>query len=164
MKTLVFLVFAILTATASAQAPAKDEEAGLKIIRISLQRTAVKGPSTRAVAPTDPAFQKDSKKDRAADSDTDSAPALHRLSKDAELATKNTQIDDKGNPRASRSDVVSSGSTNAAIVYFASVVVKNTGTKTVTAVNWEYLLFEDKGSEPVKRYQVRNKKVIAPGE
>lgn len=46
----------------------------------------------------------------------------------------------------------------------ASIVVKNIGTRTVTAVYWEYLLFETGGKEPIKRYRVQSKKIIAPGE
>jgi len=42
--------------------------------------------------------------------------------------------------------------------------VKNIGTKPVTAVHWEYLLFEKGGTEPIKRYRVQTKKLIAPGE
>lgn len=166
MKTFAILAFTISMAiSVSGQAPTPStEEAGLKIMRVDLQRTVVKGPTVRAVAPTDPAYQRNAKTDRMEDSDSDSAPALHRLGQNAEVAPKNVQVDANGNPRASRSDVTSSAPTGALIVYVGSVVVKNIGTKTVTAVHWEYLLFEKNAKEPIKRYNVQSKKVIAPGE
>ena len=166
MKTLASFVFTIsmaVTGAAQATAPA-PEEAGLKIVRVGLQRTVMNGPSTRAVAPTDPAYQKNAKTDRMQDSESDSAPALHRMSQNAEVAPKNVQVDSKGNPRASRSDVTSSAPAGSVIIYVASVVVKNIGTRTVTAVQWEYLLFEEKATEPIKRYRVHTKRTIPPGE
>jgi hypothetical protein len=49
-------------------------------------------------------------------------------------------------------------------VFVASIAVKNVGAKTVTAVRWEYLLFESGGLEPIKRYSVQSKRVIPPGQ
>src|SRR5262245_12774642 len=78
MKTLAIFAFTIsmgVTVAAQATAPAQ-EESGLKIMRVGLQRTVMNGPSTRAVAPTDPAYQKNAKTDRMQDSESDSNPAL----------------------------------------------------------------------------------------
>jgi len=166
MKTFALLTFIFSVAiSVSGQATAPPtEDAGLKIMRVGLQRTVVKGPAVKAVAPTDPSYQKNARTDRMQDSNADSAPALHRVSQNGEVAPKNVQVDANGNPRASRSDITSSVPAGSSIVYVASVVVKNIGTKTVTAVQWEYLLFETNGVEPVKRYRIMSKRVIPPGE
>ena len=50
------------------------------------------------------------------------------------------------------------------IVFVASVPVNNIGEKTVTAVQWEYLLFEAAATEPIKRYRVQSKRNILPNE
>ena len=50
------------------------------------------------------------------------------------------------------------------LILVASVVVKNIGSKTVTTVDWEYMLFEKDATDPIKRYRVRSKKTVPPGE
>lgn len=153
MKSLLFAItaIAVIGIAASAQTPASTEVAGLKIVRVELQRAAVKGPSLRAVASTDPASQAQARADRAATSDNN--PALHRLSQNAEIA-----------PKTSSSDPLGQMPATSPVVFVASVLVKNIGEKTVTAVQWEYLLFEAGATEPVKRYRVQSKRVIAPNE
>src|SRR2546421_8926158 len=153
MKSLLFMITAIAAAaiTVSAQPAAANEVAGLKIVRVELQRTAVKGPSLRAVASTDPKSQTQAKADRASTSDNN--PALHRLSQNAEIAPKTSSSDPLGNMPSSNP-----------IVFVASVLVKNIGEKTVTAVHWEYLLFEAGATKPVKRYRVQSKRTILPNE
>ena len=155
MRVLMFMVtFLGLAALAvSAQTAPSTDEAGLKIMRIGLQRTIVKGPSLRAVASTNPASQAQAKADRIQDGNSDSNPALHRMSQDAEIA-----------PKTSKQDPLGNMSSPYPVVFVAAVVVKNIGTKTVTAVHWEYLLFEVGGTDPIKRYRVQSKRTIAPGE
>ena len=153
MKSLILMITAITATviTASAQTTTANGVAGLKIVRVELQRTAVKGPSLRAVAGTDPTSQTQAKADRSAN--TDSTPALHRLSQNAEIA-----------PRTSKADPLGNMPSPNPIVFVASVLVKNIGEKTVTAVQWEYLLFEAGATEPVKRYRVQTKLIILPNE
>jgi hypothetical protein len=148
----IFAIVGILIAaiSVSAQAPAPTE-AGLKIVRVELQRALVKAPSLRAVASTDPASQAQAKADRNATADSN--PALHRLSQNAEIAPKTSSSDPLGNMPSSNPTV-----------FVAAVLVKNIGNKPVTAVHWEYLLFEKGGTEPIKRYRVQTKKLIPPGE
>jgi hypothetical protein len=150
LLTLFAIVFA--TVVVSAQTPNATEVAGLKIMRVELQHSVVKGPELRAVQATDPASQANAKADRAASSDNN--PALHRLSQNAEIAPKTSTSDPLGaNTPAPKS-----------VIFTATVLVKNIGTKPVTAVNWEYLLFEKDATEPIKRYRVQTKKLIPPGE
>jgi hypothetical protein len=153
MKYLVFMIMAMAAAaiTASAQTVTSNDVAGLKIMRVELQRTAAKGPSLRAVAGTDPASQAQAKADRASTSDNN--PALHRMSQNAEIAPKTSSSDPLGNMPSS-----------APIVFVAAVLVKNIGERTVTAVQWEYLLFEAGATEPAKRYRVLTKRIILPNE
>jgi hypothetical protein len=150
----VLMLFAIaLPAIAvTAQTPNASEAAGLKIIRVELQHSVVKGPSLRAVPSTDPSSQAAAKADRSSTSDNN--PALHRLSENAEIAPKTSTSDPLG---------ANTPAPNA-VIFFASVLVKNIGTKPVTAVHWEYLLFEKDATEPIKRYRVQTKKLIPPGE
>jgi hypothetical protein len=151
MKILVIVVILAAAVSASAQIADSDQTAGLKIVRVELQRAVVKSPSLRAVAATDPSSQAQAKADRNASAD--SIPALHRLSQNAEIAPKTSSSEPLGNMPSSNP-----------VVFVASVLVKNIGTKSVTAVNWEYLLFEKGGTEPIKHYRVQTKKLIAPGE
>ena len=154
MKAPVFLItFLGLAGSLSAQTSAPKDEAGLKIMRVELQRAIVKGPSLRAVASTDPSSQAQAKSDRVQDANSDSNPALHRMSQNAEIAPKTSKQDPLGNMSAP-----------PPVIFVASVVVKNIGTKTVIAVQWEYLLFETGADEPIKRYRVESKKTIPPGE
>ena len=151
MKALIFISIVSFAVGASAQsANVPVEPAGIKIVRVELQRTKSKAPQMRAVAPTDPSSQAKLKSDRLRD--VDSNPALHRMSKDAEIAPT-TSGSDFGNLTA-----------GTPLIFTASIVVKNIGTKTVTAVHWEYLQFEIGGKEAVKRYRVQSKRVIPPGE
>jgi hypothetical protein len=153
MKLVLMLLAVALPVTfVSAQTPKASEAAGLKIIRVELQHSVVKGPSLRAVDNTDPASLAAARADRAATSDNN--PALHRLSQNAEIAPKSSTSDPLG------ANVPAPN----AIIFTASVLVKNIGTKPVTAVNWEYLLFEKDATEPIKRYKVQTKKLIGPGE
>jgi len=151
---LVTLLFAIIFSAivVSAQTEKATEAAGLKIIRVELQHSVVKGPELRAVQATDPGSQAAAKADRTSTSDNN--PALHRLSQNAEIAPKTTSSDPLG------------GSLPApnAVIFTATVLVKNIGTKPVTSVQWEYLLFEKDATEPIKRYRVQTKKLIPPGE
>jgi hypothetical protein len=151
---LVLMLFAIAlpAIVVSAQTPKTTEAAGLKIIRVELQHSVVKGPSLRAVPSTDPSSQAAAKADRSSTSDNN--PALHRLSENAEIAPKTSTSDPLG---------ANTPAPNA-VIFFASVLVKNIGTKPVTAVHWEYLLFEKDATEPIKRYRVQTKKLIPPGE
>jgi hypothetical protein len=151
MKALMIISIVGFAVGASAQsASGPREPAGIQIVRVELQRTKSKAPQMRAMPATDPASQAQEKADRLRD--VDSNPALHRLSKDAEVAPT-TSGADFGNLPA-----------GTPIIFIASILVKNIGTKTVTAVNWEYLQFEIGGKEPVKRYRVQSKRVIEPGE
>jgi hypothetical protein len=50
------------------------------------------------------------------------------------------------------------------VIFVAAVMVKNIGERTVTAVQWEYLLFETGATAPVKRYRVQTKRIILPHE
>ena len=145
------LMITIVIAAAIAVSPQTPSNPGLKIMRVELQRTAAKGPSLRAVAGTDPASQAQAKADRAATSDNN--PALHRMSQNAEIAPKTSSPDPLGNMPSS-----------APIVFVASVLVKNIGERTITSVQWEYLLFEAGATEPVKRYRVQTKRIILPNE
>ena len=151
MRILSIAVVLIAAISAFGQAPTSSEPAGLKIVRVELERTVVKAPSLRAVASTAPGSQAQAKADRNATSDNN--PALHRMSQNAEIAPKTSSSDPLGNMP----------STNPT-VFIAAVLVKNIGTKPVIAVHWEYLLFEKDGTEPIKRYRVQTKKLIPPGE
>jgi hypothetical protein len=106
----------------------------------------------RAIQSTDPGSQAAAKADRAATADNN--PALHRLSQNAEIAPKTSASDPLGGNLPAP----------APVIFTATVLVKNIGTKPVTAVNWEYLLFEKDATEPIKRYRVQTKKLIPPGE
>jgi len=164
-KTLAIVSMVGFVVGASAQTPdPSSDQAGLKIVRVELQRTRAKGPTMRAVPSTYPTDQAQARTDRMQDADPDRDPALHRLSQNAEVAPKTTQIDSAGNPRASRNDPAANLSSGTSIIFVASILVKNIGTKTVTAVEWEYLLFEKDAREPIKRYRVRSKKTIPSGE
>jgi hypothetical protein len=148
------VVLGLIPLAASTQTGTQSTEpAGLKIIKVELQHTVARGPSVRAVAATDPDSQTQARAARGQDANTDSIPALHRMSQDAEVA-----------PKASKSDQLGNLPSNAPLIFIASIVVKNIGTKAVTAVQWEYLLFETGGAEPVKRYRIQSKKLIAPDE
>lgn len=153
MKFATMLFAIVLPAIAvSAQTPNTTDLAGLKIMRVELQHSVVKGPELRAVQATDKASQAEARADR--NSKVDDLPALERMGGNADIAPKTTKSDPLG------------GSTPApnVIIFTATVLVKNIGTKPVTAVNWEYLLFEKDATEPIKRYRVQTKKLIAPGE
>lgn len=164
-KALVIVCVVSFAAAASAQTTnPSTERAGLKIMLVELQRTIVKAPAVRAVPATDPSAQSQARTDRMQDGDPDRAPALHRLSQNAEVAPKNAQYDPTGRPLASRYDPIGGVPPGASVVFVASVVVKNIGAKTVSAVHWEYLLFQTGGQEPIKRYRVQTKKIIPPGE
>jgi hypothetical protein len=153
MKFLAMLFAIVFSALAvSAQTPNTTEAAGLKIIRVELQHAVVKGPSLRAVQATDPGSQVTAKADRNAR--VDDLPALERMGGNADIAPKTTKSDPLG---------ANTPAPNA-VVFMASVLVKNIGTKPVTAVQWEYLLFEKDATEPIKRYKVQTKKLIGPGE
>lgn len=145
------LGFAMLTAAAQETHPVS--EAGLRIMRVELQRTVMKSPTLRAVASTDPASQRQAQADRSQDGNADRNPALHRMSQNAEIAPKTSKQEPFGNMPSSNP-----------VIFVASVLVKNIGTKTVTAVRWEYLLFETGATQPTKRYVVNSKKIIPPGE
>jgi len=151
MKSLLLGVLLIAATSAAGQTAISTEPAGLKIVRVELQRGVVKSPSLRAVAATDPGSQAQAKADRNASADSN--PALHRLSQNADIAPKTSSSDPLGNMPSSNPSI-----------FVASVLVKNIGTKPITAVHWEYLLFEKGGTEPIKRYRVQTKKLIAPGE
>lgn len=157
-------ILTLTTIDICAQSPSSSDGAGLRIMRVDLQRTIVKGPSVRAVASTYPTDQAQANTDRRQDSDSDRDPALHRMSQNAEIAPKVTSIDSSGNPRASRNDPAGNVPAGYAPVFVASIVVKNIGTKPVVAVEWEYLLFQKDAKDPIKRYRVRTKKTILPGE
>jgi hypothetical protein len=151
---LVLLLFAIVFSAivVSAQTPNATEAAGLKIIRVELQHSVVKGPELRAVQATDKASQSTAAADRNAK--VDDHPALDRMGGNADIAPKTTKSDPLGGSMPAPN----------AIIFTATVLVKNIGTKPVTAVNWEYLLFEKDATEPIKRYRVQTKKLIPPGE
>jgi hypothetical protein len=151
MKRLAILFVITMIGIASGQTGGgKTDPAGLQIVRVELQRTKVRGPTVRAVPATDPGAQAQAKDDRSRS--VDNNPALHRLSKDAEVAP------------LSGSGSFGNATTSNTIVFVASIVVKNIGTKAVRAVNWDYLMFEPGGKEPVKTFHVRSKRTIAPGE
>jgi ribosomal protein S17 len=48
--------------------------------------------------------------------------------------------------------------------FIASVVVRNTGEKTIKAVCWDYVLTSTRTNKELRRYDFRHKKKIAPGE
>lgn len=154
MKALTSIISLAMAVGVSAQtAGPSTEPAGIKIMRVELQRTRAKGPTMRAVPSTDPASQSQARTDRGQDSNSDRDPALHRMSQNAEVA-----------PTTSRSGPFGNIPSSTPIVFVASIVVKNIGTKTVVAVHWEYLMFETGAKDPVKRFRVQSKKIIAPGE
>ncbi len=155
MKVLIFVtvVVGLAALSASAQSVAGPNDAGLKIVRVELQRTVLKGPTLRAVASTNPSAQAQAKADRTADANADSNPALHRMSQNAEIAPKTSKQEPLGNMPSANP-----------IIFVATVLVRNIGEKTVTAVQWEYLLFETGATEPIKRYRVETKKTIPPGD
>lgn len=155
MKPQIFavLLLGLAVLTVSAQTTRPANEAGLKIMRVELQRTVLKSPSLRAVASTDPASLKQAQAERTQDGNADRTPALHRMSQNAEIAPKNSEKQPLGN-------VV----TGDPEIYVASLLLKNVGTKTVKAVEWEYLLFQTGSEKPVKRYRVNSKRIIHPGE
>jgi hypothetical protein len=151
---LVLLLFAIVLSpfVVSAQTEKTTETAGLKIIRVELQHSVVKGPELRAVQATDKASQSTAAADR--NSKVDDLPALERMGPNADIAPKTTKTDPLGGSMPAPN----------VIIFTATVLVKNIGTKAVTAVNWEYLLFEKDATEPIKRYRVQTKKLIPPGD
>lgn len=152
MKAFAIIFILAASVCASAQtASAPTEPAGIKIMKVGLQRTTAKGPQVRAVASTDFDSQIQAQADK--NRDVDRNPALHRMSKDAEVAPVSSGSAPFGNLPA-----------GTPAIFVASIVVRNIGTKTITAVDWEYLMFETGGKEPVKRYRVRSKKTILPGE
>jgi hypothetical protein len=155
MRPSTFAVMLVVLAafSVSGQTTTQAGDAGLKIVRVELQRTTLKSPSLRAVAGTDPATQKKAQTDRGQDGNSDNIPALHRMSQNAEIAPKTSKQDPLGNMPSSDP-----------VIFVASVLVKNIGTKTVTNVQWEYLLFEKGSKEPIKRYRIDSKKIIPPGE
>ena len=170
MKQLLLMSIVAIALGGTSRVPAQtatpsSEPAGLKIMRVELQRTIIKGPSVRAIASTYPTDQVQANTDRRQDSDSDRSPALHRMGQNAEVAPKNTsQIDSSGKPKSTRNDPAASVPSGASVVYVASIVVKNIGSKIVTTVEWEYMLFEKDATEPIKRYRVRSKKTVPPGE
>ena len=138
----------------SGQVSNRDSDpADLEIVKVDLQHTVLRGPSLRAVTSTDPGSQTKARSDRVQDSNSDSLPAIQRMSRDAEIA-----------PKTSKSDPVGNIPSKSPVVFVVSVVVKNVGKKTVRTVEWEYLLFEKGGPEPIKRYRVCTKKLILPNE
>ena len=151
MKFCLIAIVLIGAVSASGQTTTTSAPAGLKIVRVELQRTVVKSPSLRAVASTDPGSQAQAKADRNASADSN--PALHRMSQNAEIAPKTSSSDPLGNTPSSNP-----------VVFVATVLVMNVGTKAVSAVSWEYLLFEKGATEPIKRYRVQTKRAIGPGE
>jgi hypothetical protein len=153
-RLIMLIVLGVIPLGASAQTTTQSTEAaGLKIVKVELQHAVAKGPSLRAVQATDPGSQTQAKTARSQDANADSVPALHRMSQNAEIAPKTSKADPLGNMPS-----------NAPVVFIASIVVANIGKKTVTAVLWEYLLFETGGTEPVKRYRIQSKKLILPDE
>ena len=108
MKQLLLMSIVAIALGGTSRVPAQtatpsSEPAGLKIMRVELQRTIIKGPSVRAIASTYPTDQAQANTDRRQDSDSDSSPALHRMSQNAEVAPKNTsQIDSSGKPKSAR--------------------------------------------------------------
>jgi len=154
---LILILFAIVSAAIAVSAQTEKAEkateaAGLKIIRVELQHSVVKGPELRAVQATDKASQVTAAADRNAK--VDDHPALDRMGGNADIAPKTTKSDPLGGSMPAAN----------AIIFTATVLVKNIGTKPVTAVSWEYLLFEKDATEPIKRYRVQTKKLIPPGE
>lgn len=151
MKALALMSIVTIAVGASAQtANTPVETAGIRILRVELQRTKSRAPQMKSLPSTYPTSQSQQKGNEPLDMGTH--PAMQRVGKDAEIAGT-TGSDPFGNLPA-----------GSFAVFVASIVVKNIGTKTVTAVHWEYLLFETDGKEPVKRYSVQSKRVIPPGE
>lgn len=151
MRKFALLFMVTMTVGASAQtANAPVELSGVRILRVELQRGKSRAPQTKSAPSTYPSSQSPRKSDEPLEMGTH--PAMQRVSKDAEIAAN------KG------SDPIGDLLAGTSTVFVASILVRNTGTKTVTAVYWEYLLFETGGKEPVKRYRVQSKRVIPPGE
>jgi len=49
-------------------------------------------------------------------------------------------------------------------IYIATLVVKNTGEKTIKAIKWNYLIPDAKDETKIRRFEFRNKQKLAPGE
>lgn len=151
MKALLFWLVIFSMASVSAVAQTADKPAPspeIQFLKVGVQRVAVPGPKSRAVARVDPtSLQRRRAQNQ---SDPDRSPALHRLSKDAEVASEY-------NPTGGYD-----GFEPVPTKFVASVVVKNISKKTIQAISWEYLLFEPGKATPVKRYQARNKVEIVP--
>src|SRR5262249_14378600 len=97
MRVLMLILIVVAAMIVSAQSPPPSDVAGLKIIRVELQHRPVKGPTLRAVASTDPGSQSQARNDRGQDSNSDSRPALHRISQNAEIAPNTSKQDPLGN-------------------------------------------------------------------
>ena len=151
MKAFAIVPILAISVCASAQTASSPTEPGISLLRVQLQRTTSKSPQMRAVPSTDPSSQARARADQ--QRDVDSNPALHRLSRDAEIA-----------PISGGSAPFGNQSSSDPTFFIASILVKNIGTKTINAVNWEYLMFETGGKEPVKRYRVHSKRIILPDE
>ena len=48
--------------------------------------------------------------------------------------------------------------------YTAKATLKNTGTKTIKAVSWDYVFTDEKEHKELKRYRLQSKQPILPGE
>lgn len=147
------MIICILAAggLASAQTGNSSTEApGVRILKVGLQAAQPKGPTARAIPGTDPTSLRQQNADRLRSPDNN--PALHRMSKDAEVAP------------VSGSSPFGNLASGPHVIFVAAIVVKNTSTKTVKAVHWRYLLFKTGEKEPVKKYQIKSKIVIRPGE
>jgi hypothetical protein len=48
--------------------------------------------------------------------------------------------------------------------YTAKATVKNTGTKAIKAVSWDYVFTDEKERKELKRYRLQSKQQILPGE
>jgi hypothetical protein len=151
MRVLTLLSIVTMAVGASAQtANAPVGTAGILILRVELQRTKSRAPQTKSAPRTYSSSQSQKNADEPLEMGTH--PAMQRPSKDADILA-NRGSDPFGD--------LQSGSSS---VFVASIVVKNIGAKTVTAVRWEYLLFEAGGREPIRRYRVQSKRVIPPGQ
>ena len=150
MKVLMIIGILTIAIGAAGQTAGLVEDPGIQLLRVQLQRVDGKVPQTRAVPSTDPSSQAKQRADQLRD--VDNAPALHRLSRDAEIAPLSGSAPLGTLPSA------------PSVVFVASVLIKNTGRRTITAVHWEYLFFMQGAEQPVKRVRVQSKKVILPGE
>jgi hypothetical protein len=151
MKALMIISIVAVAVGSLGQTPnGAAQPAGIKILRVELQRTRSKSPQMRAMPAIDPSSQSQQKADRLRD--VDSNPALHRMGKDADIAP------------TTGSDTFGNLPTTAPIIFVASILVKNIGKKTVVAVQWKYLQFETGEKAPIRTYRVQSKRVIPPGE